>query len=100
VISKPRLAEAELVKLFVTKSILAAETLYDRYAEVLRLTIFRIVPVRNAAEEILQQTFLEIWNISDLFLQQKEKLITWMLQIARKLAHDYLIKADALALEV
>jgi DNA-directed RNA polymerase specialized sigma24 family protein len=98
VIARPD--EDEAVKLFVSKSILAAETLYDRYAKVLRLTIFRIVPVRNAAEEILQQTFLEIWNGIDLFSQQKEKLVTWMLQIARRLAYDYLIKADAVALGV
>jgi DNA-directed RNA polymerase specialized sigma24 family protein len=89
----------EVAKLFVSKSGIAAEMLYDQYADVLRLVIFRIVRVRDASEEILQQTFLEVWNSSNTFSQQKEKLLPWMLQMARRLAHDYLIKADAVALQ-
>lgn len=95
-IPKPKLDEAEVVRLAISKSVLAAEVLYDQYADVLLLAIFRIVRQKAPAEVILQQAFVEIWNSFDQYLQQKEKLLTWMLQIVRRIARDA-VKSDVVA---
>ncbi|MEM8965952.1 MAG: sigma-70 family RNA polymerase sigma factor [Bacteroidota bacterium] len=66
----------------------ALEYLYDHYNEALYGVVFRIVQQEKIAEEVLQDTFLKIWNNIATYDSGKGRLFTWMLNIARNLAID------------
>jgi DNA-directed RNA polymerase specialized sigma24 family protein len=88
IIKKPGLDDAELIRLITIKSKVGAEAVYDKYAMVLLLVIIRIVPEKKEAEDILKQTYIKVWNSFDLYIEQKGKLLPWMIAIARNLAKD------------
>lgn len=48
----------------------------------------RIIPVEEIAEDLLQDTFLRIWNSTNHYDPSKGRLFTWMMNIARNLAID------------
>ncbi len=50
--------------------------------------IVRIVRNKQIAEEILQKTFLKIWDKIDTYDEEKSSLFTWMATIARNNAID------------
>lgn len=56
--------------------------------------ISRIVVHTEVAEDILQETFLKIWNSADTYDASKGRLFTWMMNIARNLAIDKLRSKD------
>jgi RNA polymerase sigma-70 factor, ECF subfamily len=64
--------------------------LYDRYADV----IFRVALIRlgdrQLAEEVLQDTYLALWNRAELFDPQQGSLLAWLSTIARNRAIDRL----------
>ena len=62
--------------------------LYDQYAPVLFGIIIRIVKSEQISEEVLQQTFLKIWEKIDTYDPNKATLFTWMSRIARNTAID------------
>jgi DNA-directed RNA polymerase specialized sigma24 family protein len=62
----------------------AFAVLYDKYAPALNGVIARIVDDQKVAEEVLQLTFMNIWEAVREFDPAKGRLFTWMLQIARK----------------
>ncbi len=60
--------------------------LYDKYASLLLGLITKIVRDKDKSEEILRETFIEIWNQIREFDASKSMLFTWMFNIARKAA--------------
>lgn len=64
------------------------EYLYENYSAALYGTIFRIVQNEEIGSEVLQDTFLKIWNKFDQYDKKKGRLFTWMINIARNLAID------------
>ena len=50
--------------------------------------IIRIIGDREAAEEVLQQTMLKVWNSAGSFDEQKGPLFSWISAIARNTALD------------
>jgi RNA polymerase sigma-70 factor (ECF subfamily) len=62
--------------------------LYDHYAATLHGVIFRIVRDEEIAQEVLQDSFLKIWNKIDSYDSSKGRLFTWMLNVTRNLAID------------
>ena len=67
----------------------AFSQLYDLYSGALFGVIYRVVNNTEASEEILQDSFLKIWNNITQYDASKAKLFTWMLNIARNTAIDY-----------
>lgn len=65
---------------------LKAFTTYNIYAPALFGSILRIAGEQTAAENILQQTFIELWNNKQTYKPFKERIFTWMFKTARKLA--------------
>ena len=63
--------------------------LYNNYSKAIFGVISNIVDDNEEAEDILQKTFLKIWNSFDSYNTEKGRLYTWMLNIARNLAIDY-----------
>ena len=64
------------------------EILYDNYASALFGVISRIVRHDEIAEDVLQETFLKIWNNFKQYDPSKGRLFTWMINIARNMAID------------
>lgn len=65
-------------------------TLYQMYAPALMGIISRISGSEVAAEDILQETFVKIWNSIDSFDPARGRLFTWMAATARHNAIDHL----------
>jgi RNA polymerase sigma-70 factor (ECF subfamily) len=72
----------------------AMSDLYDRYGRVAYSLIYRIVRNGAAAEDLLQETFLRVWNRVHSFDAQKGALGPWILTVARNRAIDYLRSVD------
>lgn len=62
--------------------------MYEQYSASLFGTIIRIIKDKNVAEEVLQQTFLNVWNKIHLYNAEKGSFFTWMNRIARNAAID------------
>lgn len=80
--------EEELVALLKSKSDKAFSIIYDSYSAALFGVISRIVPDEEQAADILQESFVKIWNKSDSYDPAKGRLFTWLLNIARNTAID------------
>ncbi len=68
--------------------------LYDRYGKLAFSVIYRIVRNQSTAEDLLQETFLRVWNRVQAFDQDKGALGPWILTVARNRAIDYLRSLD------
>lgn len=84
------LSEDDLVELLQKRDQRAFHYLYDNYAGALYGVILRVVSDKNNADEVLQDTFVKIWNHGHQFDQGKGRLYTWMLNIARNTGIDYI----------
>ena len=67
--------------------------LYDRYGRIVYSLILRIVRDSGTAEDLVQETFLRIWNRVQAFDAQKGAVGPWLLAVARNRAIDYLRSA-------
>ena len=86
--TKITLSENELVHAILTKDRNGAEALYDMYSSSLYGVIFRIVQHEEIAEDLLQDTFIRIWNSFSSYDASKGRLFTWMVNVARNIAID------------
>ena len=64
--------------------------LYDKYGGLLYSVILRSVSNQSTAEDLVQETFLRIWNRIHTFDLERGRLEGWMVTIARNRAIDYL----------
>jgi RNA polymerase sigma factor (sigma-70 family) len=85
----PVYTEPELIAGLRAKNETAFGYLYDNYSAALFGVISRIVPEEEAAQDILQEAFLKIWNHFDSYDPAKGRLFTWMVNIARNMAIDH-----------
>jgi RNA polymerase sigma-70 factor (ECF subfamily) len=86
--TKITLSEPELVHAILEKDKNGAEALYDMYSSSLYGVIFRIVKHQEIAEDLLQDTFIRIWNSFSSYDSSKGRLFTWMVNVARNIAID------------
>jgi RNA polymerase sigma-70 factor (ECF subfamily) len=63
--------------------------LYDRYGKLAFSLIYRIVRDIGVAEDLVQETFLRVWNRSQGFDAERGALGPWLLAVARNRAIDY-----------
>lgn len=66
----------------------AFEYLYDHYSGALNAVVLRIINDQQLAEDILQESFVKIWNNFYSYDSSKGRLFTWMLNITRNLTID------------
>lgn len=91
---KISLSEEELVLALRQREKIAIEALYDMYSSSLFGVIIRIVNDDALAEDILQDTFVKIWNSFSSYSTEKGRLFTWMVNIARNLSIDKIRSKD------
>jgi len=80
--------EKLLIEGLLRKDKRALENLYDNYSAALLGVIMRIIKNKDLAEEVLQDTYIKIWNKIDTYSPAKGRLYTWMYNIARNKALD------------
>lgn len=87
-------ASKEQIELLTNRLINKDETviadLYDAYSANLYGLIVRMLQDEDAAADLLQDGFVKIWKKGGTFDPKKGSLFTWMLNICRNLAIDYL----------
>src|SRR6202161_3875508 len=96
------LMQAELVWLLgaVAKRDAAAfERLYDATRAKLYGVLLRILGRPELAEEVMQETYLKVWNGAESFDAAVASPITWMVAIARNRAIDIVRKRGELSIE-
>ena len=91
---KISLSEEELVLALRHREKIAVEALYDMYSASLFGVISRIINDTAVAEDVLQDTFVKIWNSFTTYSAEKGRLFTWMVNIARNLAIDKIRSKD------
>lgn len=89
-IIKTTYSEEELLELLRQKSEAGFKHLYNHYSGALYGVIFRIVQSKEYTEEIIQDVFVKIWNSIHQYDSVKGRLYTWMINISRNTAIDYL----------
>lgn len=91
---KTKIEEEDLIRLLAAREKQGIEILYDNYSAALYGVIQRIVVSDEIAEEVLQETFLKIWNNFAQYDSSKGRLFTWMVNICRNLAIDKVRSKD------
>jgi RNA polymerase sigma-70 factor, ECF subfamily len=86
--------DAELVRRLQKRDPQALGELYDKYGRLAFSLIYRIVRDVGTAEDLVQETFLRVWNRSQGFDADRGALGGWLLAVARNRAIDYLRSAD------
>ena len=82
--------DATLVRAVAHGSEEALAALYDRHVDGVHAVALRLTSDRQVAEEVVQETFLALWNRAELFDPALASLATWLRTIARNRTVDRL----------
>ena len=82
--------DAALVRALAAGSEDALAALYDRHVDGIHAVALRLTNDRQLAEEVVQETFLALWNRAELFDPAVASLATWLRTIARNRTVDRL----------
>lgn len=92
--TQTKISEEELILLLRKNSKAGITVLYDNYSASLYGIITKIVRSEEIAQDILQDTFVKIWKKFEKYDSSKGRLFTWMVNIARNSAIDYVRSKD------
>ncbi len=81
-------SDAELVARVAVGDESAFAEVYDRYAQAIFGSAVRLLGDRGAAEEVVQETWLTLWNRADRYDAARGSLVAWLLAIARNRSLD------------
>lgn len=79
-----------LLKAIVARDEAALAQLYDRYDRILFGLLMRILNNREEAEDVLQETFLQVWRKAADFDESRGRPFTWLVTLARSRGIDRL----------
>jgi RNA polymerase sigma-70 factor (ECF subfamily) len=68
----------------------ALKQLYELSSPYLYAVITRMISRRDIADELLQDSFINIWNYADRYREDKAAPMTWMTRIVRNKTIDWL----------
>ena len=83
-------AEIALLQRVAQGDRVSFETLYDRFSGVLFSTAYRVLNNQEAAEDVLQDVFIQIWEKAPLYDPALGKPMTWAATLTRNKAIDRL----------
>jgi RNA polymerase sigma-70 factor (ECF subfamily) len=83
-------AEIELLRRISRGDRRSFEELYDRFSGVLFSTAYRVLNNHQAAEDVLQEVFVQIWEKAPLYDPARGKPLTWAVTLTRNKAIDRL----------
>jgi RNA polymerase sigma-70 factor (ECF subfamily) len=84
--------EKEILRLFEEGNVKAMDLLYDHYSDALYGVVLRMVGDEALASDVLQESFVKIWQNSRAYDPEKGRLFTWLLRIAKNKAIDCIRK--------
>ena len=82
--------DVALVRAVASGSEEALASLYDRFVDGVYAAAIRLTDDRQIAEEVVQETFLALWNRAELFDPEAGSLAAWLHTISRNRAVDRL----------
>jgi len=91
-----QIEDIEIIKKVIQKDKNALYVLYDKYSGALFGVILRICQHETLAEDVLQETFVKIWEKIASYQPEKGKFYTWAYRIAKNTALNALRKSDRL----
>src|SRR5687767_10732655 len=86
--SMPAVADERLMEKIKQRQPGALNELYSRHAEMLRSVIGSVVCEESDADDVLQESFLQIWREATRYSAEAGKPIGWVVTIARRRAID------------
>lgn len=93
--ASPGGVDSELAERLKRREPQAMGDLYDRFGRLAYSLIFSIVRDSGIAEDLVQETFLRVWNRVQAFDAERGALGPWLLAVARNRAIDYLRSTGA-----
>jgi RNA polymerase sigma-70 factor (ECF subfamily) len=92
----PQLSDEALLQRIAERDAVALETLYDRHAQTIYNLIMRIVRNPAIADELLQETFWQVWQACGQGQFRGEGVaLAWLCRIARNKSLDQLRRQKA-----
>jgi RNA polymerase sigma-70 factor, ECF subfamily len=84
--------DSELISAIAARDSAAFADFYDRFSSRVYGLIFHIVRNRTDADDVLQETFWQVWRQAERFSAYRASVETWVLMLARSRAVDQLRK--------
>ena len=82
------LLEKHIVELLHEGNDKAISLLYEHYGDALYGVAYKVVRNEEIAQDVLQESFVKIWNKAHTYDPAKAKLFTWLFRITRNSAID------------
>jgi RNA polymerase sigma-70 factor (ECF subfamily) len=79
--------EQELINSLRAKEKRGFDVLYDKYSTCLYVVVLKIVQDQQVAEDVLQDSFIRIWQQAPCYDSSKGTLLTWLLTMTRDTAN-------------
>ena len=92
---RTRLADEDLLEAVAQGDEASFEVLYDRHGKIAWSLAFRLLGDRDAAEDLVQEAFLAVWNGAEGFSSVRGSVRTWVLGIVHHRAIDRLRQGAA-----
>jgi RNA polymerase sigma-70 factor, ECF subfamily len=83
-------ADEELAERVARREVAALEALYERHGRVLFSLAVKMLDDPQAAEDIVQETFLKLWQRPETYVPQRGRLRSWLLGVAHHRTVDRL----------
>ncbi len=83
-------SDAEILAGIANKSVAALSELYSRYASRLFGLCVKILKDETAAEDVVQELFVYLWENADRFERQRGQAIAWLMVLCRNRCIDRL----------
>ena len=80
--------DVTLLQRIAARDTAALAELYDRHSRLVFGLILRIVRDRGEAEDILQETFVRVWNRAEIYDARIAGPLPWIVRVARNRAID------------
>jgi RNA polymerase sigma-70 factor (ECF subfamily) len=82
--------EVELLRLTGQGDRRSFEEIYERFCGVIFSTAYRVLNNQQAAEDVVQDVFIQIWEKAPLYNPERGKPLTWAVTLTRNKAIDRL----------
>jgi RNA polymerase sigma-70 factor, ECF subfamily len=86
----PLLADEDLLSLVEASDSEAFALLYERHSRAAYSLAYRLVNARQAAEDMVQESFIKVWRSAGGYRVGRGSVRTWILSIVRNRAIDYI----------
>ncbi|MFN8521478.1 MAG: sigma-70 family RNA polymerase sigma factor [Chloroflexota bacterium] len=86
----PEVSDEALVERIRGEDVRALDVLYSRYSRPVYSLALKMLGTSEAAEELVQETFLRLWQRPETYSAERGKISTWLLGVCHHRAVDVL----------